>query len=97
MHRIDLDADRTHGGAGLSLTGFAAGKSLPEQLHTRWRKRSMSLIVAGAETGLSPMTIAGLERGRGSVASLLRPLAVIAPTARGRAPRLILFWTRGQG
>lgn len=68
------------------LTGIAAGKTLPEQLRAERRKRSMSLRDAAEKTGLSPTTIASLERGGGSVASLLRLLAVIAPNARRRAP-----------
>ena len=76
------------------LTGLAAGKTLPEQLRAQRRKRSVSLREAAAKTGLSPTTIAGLERGGGSVASLLRLLAVIAPTARRRAPERT-YWGQG--
>jgi DNA-binding MarR family transcriptional regulator len=42
------------------LTGLAAGRTLPEQLRTQRRKRSMSLRDAAAKTGLLPTTIAGL-------------------------------------
>ncbi len=76
------------------LAGVAAGKTLPEQLRAGRRKRSISLRDAAAKTGLSPTTIAGLERGGGSVASLLRLLAVIAPTARRRAPERS-YWGQG--
>ena len=76
------------------LTSIAAGKTLPEQLRAQRRKRSMSLREAAAKTGLSPTTIAGLERGGGSVASLLRLLAIIAPTARRRAPERS-YWGQG--
>ena len=68
------------------LTGIAAGKTLPEQLRAERRKRSMSLRSAAEKTGLSPTTIASIERGGGSIASLLRLMAVIAPNARRRAP-----------
>lgn len=76
------------------LTGLAAGKTLPEQLRAERRKRSMSLRDAAAKTDLSPTTIASLERGGGSVASLLRLLAVIAPNARRRAPERS-YWGQG--
>ena len=76
------------------LTGIAAGKTLPEQLRAERRKRSMSLRDAAEKTGLSPTTIASLERGGGSVASLLRLLAVIAPNARRRAPERS-YWGQG--
>ena len=76
------------------LTGLAPGKALPEQLRAQRRKRSMSLREAAAKTGLSPTTIAGLERGGGSVASLFRLLAVLAPNARRRAPERS-YWGQG--
>lgn len=76
------------------LTGLAAGKTLPEQLRAERRKRSMSLRDAAEKTGLSPTTIASLERGGGSVDSLLRLLAVIAPTARRRALERS-YWGQG--
>jgi DNA-binding XRE family transcriptional regulator len=76
------------------LTGLAAGKTLPEQLRAERRKRSMSLRDAAAKTDLSPTTIASLERGDGSVASLLRLVAVIAPNARRRAPERS-YWGQG--
>lgn len=76
------------------LTGLAAGTSLPEQLRAQRRKRSLSLREAAAKSDLSPTTIAGLERGGGSVASLLRLLTVIAPAARRRAPERS-YWGQG--
>lgn len=76
------------------LTGLAAAKTLPEQLRAERHKRSMSLRDAAERTGLSPTTIASLERGGGSVASLLRLMAVIAPNARRRAPERS-YWAQG--
>lgn len=76
------------------LTGFAAAKTLPEQLRAERHKRLMSLRDAAERTGLSPTTIASLERGGGSVASLLRLMAVIAPNARRRAPERS-YWGQG--
>ena len=76
------------------LTGLGVGKTLPEQLRDRRRRRSWSLDQVSARTGLSRTTIASLERGGGSVASLLRLLAVLAPKARRRAPERA-FWGQG--
>ena len=70
----------------LHLTGVGRGKTLPDQLRGRRRKLSLSLAEVAAKTGLSRTTIASLERGGGSVASLLRLLAMLAPRARRRAP-----------
>lgn len=67
------------------LTGLGRGKTLPEQLRTRRLNRSLSLDALAAKTGLSRTTIAAVERGGGSVSSLLRVLAVLAPDARRRA------------
>lgn len=77
------------------LTGLAAGKTLHEQLRATRQRRSMSLDDLAAKTGLSRTTIAGLERGGGSVASLLRLLAVLAPRARRRAKERA-YWGQGQ-
>lgn len=72
--------------SNLHLTGVGRGKTLPNQLRGRRRKLSQSLAEVAAKTGLSRTTIASLERGGGSVASLLRLLAMLAPRARRRAP-----------
>ncbi|MEN2786745.1 DNA N-6-adenine-methyltransferase [Sphingomonas qilianensis] len=77
-----------------NLTGLGPGKTLPEQLRSRRRARSMTLEAVAMETGLSRTTIASLERGGGSVASLLRLLAVLAPRARRRAPERS-YWGQG--
>ena len=45
----------------------------------------MSLDEAARRAGLSRTTVAGLERGGGSVASLLKLLAVVAPNTRRHA------------
>lgn len=68
------------------LTGLGPGKTLPEQLHARRRRRSLSLDEIATRTQLSRTTISSLERGGGSVASLMRLLSVLAPGARRRAP-----------
>ncbi|QBM75885.1 helix-turn-helix domain-containing protein [Sphingomonas sp. AAP5] len=76
------------------LAGLGPGKTLSEQLLTRRRARSMTLEAAAMKTGLSRTTIASLERGGGSVVSLLRLLAVVAPHARRRAPERS-YWGQG--
>lgn len=68
------------------LTGLGSGSVLPEQLRTRRQKRSMSLEEVASRAGMARATVAHLERGGGSVASLLRLLAVLAPGVRRRAP-----------
>ena len=57
-------------------------------------KKELSLEKVAKQTGLSRATIASLECGRGSVRSLLRLLAVIAPKARRRAPERA-YWGAG--
>lgn len=76
------------------LTGLGPGSSLPEQLRARRRRRSMSLDELASRTGLSRATLSSLERGGGSVASLMRLLAVIAPKVRRRAPERS-YWGEG--
>ena len=76
------------------LTGLGAGKSLPDQLRNLRRKRGLSLDQLALRTGLSRTTIASLERGGGSVASLMRLLAVLAPNAKRRAPERA-YWGQG--
>lgn len=76
------------------LTGLGPGRSLPQQLRARRRKRSMSLDTLARKTGLSRTTIASLEQGGGSVASLLRLLSVLAPRVRRRAPERA-YWGQG--
>lgn len=76
------------------LTGLGSGKMLPEQLRICRRKLSHSLDQMAARTAMSRATIASLERGGGSVGSLLRLLAVIAPRVRRRAPERS-YWGQG--
>ena len=76
------------------LTGLGPGKNLPEQLRGCRRKRSLSLDQLAARAHLSRSTIASLERGGGSVASLLRLLSVLAPRVRRRAPERS-YWGQG--
>jgi transcriptional regulator with XRE-family HTH domain len=68
------------------LTGIGQGKTLSEQLRNRRHKLKLSLDELAARAAMSRTTIASLERGGGSVRSLVRLLAIIAPNARRRAP-----------
>lgn len=76
------------------LAGLGSGRALADQLRDRRRKLSLSLDQVAARTAMSRNTIVSLERGGGSVRSLLRLLAVIAPKARRRAPERS-YWGQG--
>lgn len=76
------------------LTGLGPGATLAEQLQNRRHKRGWSVATAAARTGLSPTTIHHLEKGGGSVASLMGLLKKLAPTARRRAPERA-YWGAG--
>lgn len=76
------------------LTGIGPGASLGDQLRRRRLKRSLSLERVSMRTGLSINTIRSLENDRGSVASLLRLLAFLAPGAKRRA-RERTYWGQG--
>ncbi|MGI4880846.1 MAG: DNA N-6-adenine-methyltransferase [Janthinobacterium lividum] len=76
------------------LTGVGPGSSLPEQLRRRRLKLSLSHGRLAERAGMSRATVVGLERGGGSVASLLRLLAVIAPKAGRRGPERS-YWGQG--
>lgn len=76
------------------LTGLGPGKTLSAQLLARRLKLSLSVTEVATKTGLSRATITSLERGGGSVASLLRLLTVLAPRARRRAPERS-YWGQG--
>ena len=76
------------------LTGVGSGKTLHEQIRNRRQQRSLSLEQVAQRTGLSRTTIASLERGGGSAASLLKLLTVLAPHARRRAPERA-YWGQG--
>lgn len=76
------------------LAGLGPGETIAEQVRSRRLARGLSLEVLAAKTGLSRTTIASVERGGGTVASLLRLLAALAPQARRRAPERA-YWGRG--
>lgn len=76
------------------LTGLGPGTTLGEQLKRRRTKRSLSVSYVALRSGLSRATIASLEAGGGSIASLLKLLATVAPGARRRAPERS-YWGQG--
>lgn len=76
------------------LSGLGPGLTFAEQLRSLRQKRRMTLEELSRRTGLSRTTIASLERGGGTVASLQRLLAVLAPKARRRAPERV-YWGKG--
>jgi transcriptional regulator with XRE-family HTH domain len=76
------------------LTGLGPGKTLAAQLRACRRRRGWTMEEAALRAKLSRTTLAGLERGGGSVASLRRLLAVLAPQARRRAKERA-FWGEG--
>ncbi len=82
------------GALNFRLTGLGSGATLPEQLRARRLQRSWSLAAVAKRAELSSATVANLERGGGSVASLLRLLGVLAPKARRRAPERS-YWGEG--
>ena len=79
--------------AGLGL-GLGPGATLHYALRNRRVGRKWSLDKLAFKTGMSRTTIASLERGGGSVASLLKLLAVLAPNAKRRAPERS-YWGEG--
>lgn len=76
------------------ITGIAPGKDLAAQLRACRLRRRWTLEEVASRAKLSRTTVASLERGSGSVASLLRLLAVLAPRARRRAKERA-FWGEG--
>lgn len=76
------------------LSGVGAGDALPGQLRSSRIGRSLSVSEVAAKAGLSRATVAGLERGSGSVSSLLKLMSVLAPRARRRAQERS-YWGQG--
>jgi transcriptional regulator with XRE-family HTH domain len=76
------------------LNGIGPGRTLGDQLQGRRLRKGVSLEALARRAKLSRATIASLEQGKGSVRSLLRLLAVIAPNARRRAKERA-FWGAG--
>lgn len=68
------------------LIGAGEGDTLAEQLKSARCKRRMSITGVASKAGLSRATVSSLEQGKGTVGSLIKVLAVVAPRARRRAP-----------
>jgi transcriptional regulator with XRE-family HTH domain len=68
------------------LTDIGQGKTLSKQIQNLRLKLKLSLDELAALAAMSRTTIASLERGGGSVRSLVPLLAIIVPNARRRAP-----------
>ncbi len=79
---------------GYRLNGLGAGATLPDQVRDRRLKRNLSLSETASRAGLSRATVASLERGGGSAASMVRLVAVLAPRIRRRAPERA-YWGQG--
>lgn len=76
------------------LSGIGPGSTLPEQLRARRQRRRLSITGVGVRAGLARATVVALERGVGTVASLLKLMATVAPNARRRAPERS-YWGAG--
>jgi len=68
------------------VAGVARGPDLPRQLRARRERLKWSIDKMAANTGLDRRTILGVERGEGTVASLLLMLNAIAPDAKRSQP-----------
>lgn len=68
------------------LSGLARGARIDEQLRNRRARLGLSQGQVAAQAGLSRKTVASLEAGKGSVASLLAVLAAIGRGARKAEP-----------
>ena len=84
----------TMAGLDFQLIGIGPGQNLGDQLRGCRVRKGLSLEALANRTKLSRATIASLEKGNGSVRSLLRLLSVIAPHARRRAKERA-FWGAG--
>lgn len=78
----------------LHLTGIGPGTTIVDQLRAKRQKLRWSNAETARRAGLNRATVAGLERGEGSVASLQCLLTALAPKARRRAPERS-YWGQG--
>lgn len=79
---------------GFQLARIAAGRTLGEQLAKARLQRVRSVASAAFNAELSEAAVQELENDRGSVESLFKLLAVVAPNARRRAPERA-YWGQG--
>jgi transcriptional regulator with XRE-family HTH domain len=68
------------------LSGLAPGSRIDEQLRNRRARLHLSQEEVAGRAGISRKTLVGVERGQGSIASLLAVLAVIGQGARKAEP-----------
>ncbi|MBD58502.1 MAG: hypothetical protein CL808_00025 [Citromicrobium sp.] len=76
------------------LTGIGPGLTLADQLRRRREKMGWSRETTGKKCGLSPTTVLQLEAGGGSISSLMKLMAKLAPKVRRRAPERA-YWGAG--
>ena len=76
----------------LHLAGIAHASTLPAQLRAKRQSTGWSVLELASRSGLSAATVRSVERGAGSVASLLAMLSALAPHARPRQPSTRAFW-----
>lgn len=66
----------------IRIANVGDGATLGDQLRERRSRRGWTIADASARAGLAPKTIVALERGDGTVSSLLSLLTVLAPNAK---------------
>ena len=66
------------------ITGLARGATLPEQLVNRRSKLKLSIAEVARRAGVTAATIARLEQGEASVASVIKVLAALGTSKMGR-------------
>ena len=77
------------------LSGIARGPTLPAQLRARRLRLGWTVADVANRAGLTSKTVEAVEVGKGSVASLLKLLAVVAPKAtRSQACSIIVVLRR---
>ncbi|MGB7408236.1 MAG: DNA N-6-adenine-methyltransferase [Pontixanthobacter sp.] len=75
------------------LAGVGPGRTVPEQLRNRREKLSLSVNALAVKSGMSRATIKSIENGAGTIASVLKLLAILAPKAKRRAPERV-YWSQ---
>ncbi|MEL7742710.1 hypothetical protein AAG593_13380 [Citromicrobium bathyomarinum] len=76
------------------LTGIGPGRTLAELLRARRLQRGIALDALAVRTGLIRKTISNIEKGGGSIASLMRLMEALAPKAKRWAPQRA-YWGQG--
>ncbi|PTW49204.1 DNA N-6-adenine-methyltransferase Dam [Sphingomonas faeni] len=71
---------------GFRLSGIGRGATLAEQLSTARRRRGWTLELVATKAGLTAKTVASIERGEGSAASVMKLVRAIAPNWKKTEP-----------